>query len=77
MLKCNQVSRIVSTDDYQELGFMKKVEFKLHLMMCSHCQRYVRQIKSLGKISRENAKELEASEEQLVRMKSRIREGYD
>ena len=77
MLKCNQVSRIVSTDDYQELGFMKKVEFKLHLMMCSHCQRYVQQIKSLGKISRENAKELEASEEQLVRMESRIREGYD
>jgi len=77
MLKCNQVSRIVSTDDYQELGFMKKVEFKLHLMMCSHCQRYVQQIKSLGKVSRENAKELEASEEQLVRMETRIREESD
>ena len=74
MLKCNQVSRIVSTDDYHELGFMKKVEFKLHLMMCSHCQRYVNQIKSLGQVSREKAQDLEASEEQLVRMEGQIRE---
>lgn len=74
MLKCNQVSRIVSTDDYHELGFMKKVEFKLHLMMCSHCQRYVNQIKSLGKVSREKAQELEASDEQLVKMEGKIRE---
>jgi len=74
MLKCNQVSRIVSTDDYHELGFMKKMEFKIHLMMCSHCQRYVDQIKSLGKVSREKAKELEASDEQLVKMEGKIRE---
>ncbi len=74
MLKCNQVSRIVSTDDYHELGFMKKVEFKLHLMMCSHCQRYVEQIKSLGRVCREQAKDLEADEEQLVRMEDKIRE---
>ncbi len=74
MLKCNQVSRIVSTDDYLELGFMKKMEFKLHLMMCSHCLRYVNQIKSLGSVSREKAQALEASEEQLVRMEGKIRE---
>lgn len=77
MLKCNQVSRIVSTDDYHELGFMKKVEFKLHLMMCTHCQRYVDQIKSLGTISREKAKDLEASDEQLSRMEHKIREDVE
>lgn len=74
MLKCNQVSRIVSTDDYQELGFMKKVEFKMHLMMCSHCKRYVDQIKSMGTVGRELARSLEADEEQLVRMEEKIRE---
>ena len=35
----------MNSDDYHELGFMKKVEFKLHLMTCTHCQRYVDQIK--------------------------------
>lgn len=74
MLKCNQVSRIVSSDDYHELGLFKKMEFKMHLMMCSHCQRYVNQIKNLGKVSREKAQNLEASEEQLVRMEGKIRE---
>ncbi len=73
MLKCNQVSRMVSTDDDHELGFMKKVEFRLHLMMCTHCQRYVDQIKSLGTVSRQKAQELEASDEQLVRMEGKIR----
>ena len=74
MLKCNQVTRIVSTDDYHELGFMKKMEFKIHLMMCSHCSRYVAQIKSLGRVSRQEAQALEANEEQLVRMEEKIRE---
>ena len=73
MLKCNQVSRIVSTDDYHELGLMKKVEFRLHLMMCSHCKRYVDQILSLGLGCRQQVKDMEASEEQLGRMEGKIR----
>ena len=74
MLKCSQVSRIVSTDDYHELGLMKKVEFKLHLMMCSHCQRYVNQIRSLGRVGKQQVEKLEANDEQLARMEHKIRE---
>jgi len=74
MLKCNQVSRIVSADDYHELGFMKRMEFKMHLMMCSHCRRYVDQIKSLCRIVREKTMNLNASDEQLARMEDKIRE---
>lgn len=77
MLKCNQVSRLVATDDYQDLGMMKKMEFKLHLMMCSHCQRYFDQIRSLGRGARAEVKALEANQEQLDRMEGHIRQEWN
>ncbi len=77
MLKCRQVTRLVATDDYKELGLLKKVEFKLHLLMCNHCQRYFSQIKSLGCEAREAAKEHEAGPEQLNRMENNIMDGLN
>jgi hypothetical protein len=74
MLKCNQVTRLVAAEEYQELGVMKKMEFRLHLMMCSHCHRYVDQIKRLGSGARQRAKSLMADDEQLVRMEKNIQE---
>ena len=55
LLKCNQVSRLVTTDQVEDLGLMKKLEFQMHLFMCVHCKRYVQQIRSLGRGARENA----------------------
>ncbi len=74
MLKCNQVTRLVAAEEFQELGMLKKVEFRLHLMMCSHCQRYVNQIKSLGTGARKKAQELEANPDQLHRMEKNIQD---
>ncbi len=75
MLKCNQVTRLAATDDYKELSFIKKAEFKLHLMMCSHCKRYFSQIISLGSAARKEAKKNEAEPEQLKRMENKILDG--
>ncbi|MCP4293820.1 MAG: hypothetical protein GY780_18475 [bacterium] len=77
MLKCNQVTKIVATDDYRELGVLKKMEFKMHLLMCKHCQRYFSQLKSLGFEARRNAENHEAGTEQLQRMEKNIREQLD
>ena len=74
MLKCNQVSRLVASDDFRELGMFKKMEFKMHLMMCSHCQRYFDQIRSLGRGARQEARKLEADDQQIEKMEFRIRE---
>lgn len=74
MLKCNQVSQLVSTDEVQELGFMKKLEFKMHIMMCVHCKRYVQQIKSLGTGARHWATGCEAEPQQLRRMEEKVLE---
>lgn len=72
MLKCKEVSQLVSTDAVEEMGFMKKVEFKMHLMMCGHCLRYVRQIKALGLGARNWAAGCEAEPQQLERMEGKV-----
>ncbi len=77
MLKCRQVTRLAATDDYMELGFLKKAEFKLHLLMCSHCQRYFSQIISMGKEARVASKNHEADAKQLIRMEDNIMEGLN
>lgn len=74
MLKCNKVSKLVSTDEVAELGFMRKMEFKMHLLMCVHCKRYVQQIKSLGQGVRHLASTCEAEPEQLKRMEDQVLE---
>ena len=74
MLKCNQVSGLVSTDEVDDLGLMKRFEFKMHLLMCVHCRRYVQQIKSLGLGARNWATGCEAEPQQLKRMEENVLE---
>jgi len=76
MLKCRQVTRLAATDDYKELSFLKKAEFKIHLMMCSHCKRYFSQIVSMGCEARKASHENEAQPEQLNRMQNKIMDGF-
>ena len=74
MLKCNEVSGLVSTDEVDDLGLMKRLEFKMHIMMCVHCRRYVQQIKSLGLGARRWAIGCEAEPLQLKRMEKQVLE---
>lgn len=42
MLKCKEVVKVVSSD--QPVSFLQKIEIKMHLLMCRHCHRYVKQL---------------------------------
>lgn len=72
MLKCKEVSGLAAADDVAELSLMKRLEFKMHLIMCVHCRRYVQQIKSLGRGARDWASENEAEPQQLRRMEEKV-----
>jgi len=72
VLKCNRVSQLVSTGELTELGFMKKMELKMHVFMCVHCKRYVNQIQAIGRGARDMAGGREAEPEQIVRMEKEI-----
>ena len=52
MIDCRNVHHLVATGRDEELGLMKRLELKLHLMMCRHCSRYVAQMRSIGEAIR-------------------------
>jgi hypothetical protein len=52
MLKCHEVSRLAASEEIARAGFMRRMEFRLHLMMCRHCRNYVRQVGLLGAAAR-------------------------
>jgi hypothetical protein len=59
-------------DRVEELGFMKKLEYHMHLFMCVHCKRYVAQIKSLGRGARDVVRKFEAEPQQLKKMEDHV-----
>lgn len=53
MLNCKQF--VTQSDELQDddLTFSQKLHLRLHLLMCRHCRRYVRQSKLLGQAIRQ------------------------
>ena len=49
MFNCKEITE--QSDGYMtgDLGFYRKLQIRLHLMMCRHCRRYVRQANLLIK----------------------------
>lgn len=72
MLKCKEISSLISSDNLGEAGFMKRMEVRIHLMMCKHCARYFDQIKSVGQGAKELACKHEADPQQIQRMEEII-----
>ena len=47
MLNCKQITE--QSDEYLsgDLGIYQSIQFRIHLLMCSYCRRYVRQANML------------------------------
>ncbi|PIV81615.1 hypothetical protein COW53_03415 [bacterium CG17_big_fil_post_rev_8_21_14_2_50_64_8] len=52
MLKCHEVSRLAASEEIARAGLWRRMEFRLHLMMCRHCRNYVRQVGLIGAAAR-------------------------
>jgi len=74
MLKCREVSKLVATDAVGELGFMRRLELRMHVLMCRHCHRYLQQIRTLGQGARELADRDASSPERLQEIEEEILE---
>ena len=65
MMTCKQITQLVTSYAEGELGLLDRLRFQVHLGLCAHCRRYVRQLRAtaraLGKLPEpELPKELEA-----------------
>jgi hypothetical protein len=49
MIRCKELVKIVSSST-EHLSWAKRMEIKLHLMMCTHCTRYVAHLEALAKV---------------------------
>jgi predicted anti-sigma-YlaC factor YlaD len=52
MLNCREAVRHIASEDIARAGLLKRIELRLHLMMCSHCRRYSRHVGLLGAAAR-------------------------
>ena len=72
MMKCKDISHLIASGHVEELGFMKRLEMRLHLMMCRHCQGYAQQIKALGDGARRMVGAKEPTPEELQHLENEI-----
>lgn len=49
MIPCREVVQILGSG--QEASIRKRIEMRIHLMMCRHCTAYFKQLRMLKKIS--------------------------
>lgn len=52
MLKCRHI--VDQSSDYlgHEMSFGKRLEFRMHLLMCHHCRRFIRQFRAAVRMTR-------------------------
>jgi len=53
MLSCKEVSRTIAANELGSANWRRRISVKLHLLMCRHCRRYVRQIEAIGAATRQ------------------------
>ena len=57
MLSCKELTELVTEYLEGRLSFLQRARYQLHIGMCQHCRRYLRQmrltIRTLGKLPEE------------------------
>lgn len=72
MLKCRDASRLIASGQGETLGFWKKLELRLHLLMCDSCRRYLAQVRAIGRGMRNLAARDQPDPEDLERLEKDI-----
>ena len=53
MLSCNEVTRLCASEGIRRAPLARRLAVRLHLLMCRHCRRYVRELSAIGVAVRE------------------------
>ncbi len=52
MLSCSDVTRLWASDEIRRTPLRTRLAWRLHLLMCRHCRRYVRELAAIGVAAR-------------------------
>ncbi len=72
MLSCKEVSRLVSSDELESVGAVKRFRARLHLLLCRECRRYAEQLRIIGTAAREKMRNLVGDKETITRLEKSI-----
>lgn len=72
MLTCKTVAEEVSGLGFEELPWRRRLSIRLHLLMCSACRLYLRQIRRIRSLARTAYIEQTPSPEELERLEREI-----
>lgn len=48
MLRCKEVTRLHASDEIRSASWRTRLGVRMHLMLCRHCRRYVRELGRIG-----------------------------
>jgi hypothetical protein len=74
VLNCKEVSRIVASDELENLGMVKRLRTRFHLLICRECRRYAEQLRIIGAAARNKVRNLISDEESVTRLEKSILE---
>ena len=79
MLRCREISKLVSESMERQLPLRQRIELRMHLMLCRLCAGFARQTRLLRQAAKRIAADLPASgatlsEEARERIKVALRE---
>ncbi len=52
MMTCKEAAKLVASDEFKEAWWGRRMGLRVHLLMCSDCRRYAKQLRALGAYAR-------------------------
>lgn len=71
MLKCRDIERMAGQLQDDELNWWQRLSMRMHLMMCHHCRRFVRQFAAIKKLA-ERSVSGQASDDEVQSVMDKI-----
>ncbi len=48
MLSCQEVARLIASEELADLGWLERIQVRFHLVRCHHCRRYAAQLRAIS-----------------------------
>ncbi|MFK7768977.1 MAG: zf-HC2 domain-containing protein [Mariniblastus sp.] len=58
-MNCKKISELASKSLDEELGFGKRIEFRMHMMMCGLCSKFRKSMVRINHEAKSHAKQVE------------------
>jgi len=73
MISCEEAARLISLSRDTRIGFFKKIQLRLHLLMCDPCNSFSRLVNGIGKILQTGEEEASMPETMRDKLQKRLK----